>query len=64
MLWTSGLDTAIIKQNVPFNVHSIMFLPSLIGQGTPEQQEEWVERAFKNSILGTYAQVMFIYINY
>ncbi|KAE9532033.1 hypothetical protein AGLY_010235 [Aphis glycines] len=56
VLWTSGVDTAIIKQNVPFNVHSIMFLPSLIGQGTPEQQEEWVERAFNNSILGTYAQ--------
>jgi len=40
-----------------------MFLPSLIGQGTPEQQEEWVGRAFKNSILGTYAQVILTYFN-
>ncbi|XP_026805001.1 probable peroxisomal acyl-coenzyme A oxidase 1 [Rhopalosiphum maidis] len=56
IIWSSGIDTAILKQNVPFGVHTFMFLPSLIGQGTPEQQEEWVGRAFKNSILGTYAQ--------
>jgi len=56
LIWSSGIDTAILKQNVPFGVHTFMFLPSLIGQGTPEQQEEWVGRAFKNSILGTYAQ--------
>jgi hypothetical protein len=35
-----------------------MFLPALIGNGTPEQIEKWVERAFKSAILGTYAQVI------
>lgn len=35
-----------------------MFLPSLMGQGTPEQQEEWVPRAYNNQVLGTYAQVI------
>ncbi|KAL5236415.1 hypothetical protein ACI65C_003825 [Semiaphis heraclei] len=56
VIWTSGLDIAILKQTIPFAVHTVMFLPSLIGQGTPEQKEEWVGRAFKYSILGTYAQ--------
>lgn len=58
MIWTSGIDTAILKQSIPFAVHTVMFLPSLIGQCTPEQKEEWVGRAFKYSILGTYAQVI------
>ncbi|XP_025203617.1 probable peroxisomal acyl-coenzyme A oxidase 1 [Melanaphis sacchari] len=55
-VWTYGIDIAVIKQYVPFSVHTVMFLPSLINQGTPEQQDEWVGRAFKNEILGTYAQ--------
>lgn len=37
-----------------------MFLPALLGNCTPEQQEQWIERAFKNSILGTYAQVILL----
>uniref|UniRef100_A0A2S2PYQ1 Putative peroxisomal acyl-coenzyme A oxidase 1 n=1 Tax=Sipha flava TaxID=143950 RepID=A0A2S2PYQ1_9HEMI len=55
-IWSSGIDTAIIKQSLPFAVHVVMFLPALIGNGTPEQIEKWVERAFKSAILGTYAQ--------
>jgi len=35
-----------------------MFLPALMGHGTPEQQEEWASRAYTNSIMGTYAQVI------
>lgn len=58
LIWTSGIDTAILKQSIPFAVHTIMFLPSLIGQGTQEQKEEWLGRAFKYTILGTYAQVI------
>lgn len=34
-----------------------MFLPTLMGQGTPEQQTEWVGRVYSKEILGTYAQV-------
>lgn len=43
---------------MPFVVHTTMFLPSLIGQGTQEQKEEWVGRALEYRILGTYAQVI------
>lgn len=35
-----------------------MFLPTLVSQGSPEQQETWVSRAYNNEILGTYAQVI------
>ncbi|VVC32713.1 Acyl-coenzyme A oxidase, N-terminal,Acyl-CoA oxidase/dehydrogenase, central domain,Acyl-CoA [Cinara cedri] len=55
-IWQYGIDTAIMKQNIPLDVHVTMFLPTLIGQGTPEQQSEWVPRALSNEILGTYAQ--------
>ncbi|KAL4084612.1 hypothetical protein QTP88_027543 [Uroleucon formosanum] len=56
LIWTSGIDTAILKQSIPFAVHTTMFLPSLIGQGNQEQKEEWVGRALEYKILGTYAQ--------
>lgn len=57
-IWNLGIDTAIIKQGVPFLVHTVMFLPSIMSQGTPEQQEKWLVRAYNNQILGTYAQVI------
>jgi len=57
------MDIAILKQSIPFAVHTVMFLPSLISQGTPEQTEEWVGRAFQYSILGTYAQVILTWYN-
>lgn len=53
-----GIDTAILKQNNPYAVHMMMFLPALMGQGTPEQIEKWVTLAYNNAIMGTYAQVI------
>ena len=37
-------------------VHFVMFIPTLIGQATEEQQTEWLERAWNCNIIGTYAQ--------
>ena len=34
-----------------------MFAPAISGQGTPDQQEMWLQRALNCNILGTYAQV-------
>lgn len=53
------MGSAIIKDGTPFSVHYVMFIPTIMGQGTTEQQGEWVGRAFSNQILGTYAQVCF-----
>lgn len=36
--------------------HFGMFIPTLINFGTPEQQAEWVERAWNINVIGTYAQ--------
>lgn len=47
-----------MKQNIPFDVHVTMFLPTIAGQGTREQQAEWIPRASSNAIIGTYAQVI------
>lgn len=33
-----------------------MFIPTLINFGTPEQQAEWVDRAWNINVIGTYAQ--------
>lgn len=38
-------------------VHFVMFVPTILGQGTLEQQGEWLGRAWNLEILGTYAQV-------
>jgi acyl-CoA oxidase len=33
-----------------------MFIPSLLNQATPEQQEKWLEKAMTYEIVATYAQ--------
>ncbi|XP_050548999.1 probable peroxisomal acyl-coenzyme A oxidase 1 isoform X2 [Daktulosphaira vitifoliae] len=50
------LGSAVIKDGTPFSVHYVMFIPTIMGQGTLEQQGKWISRAFSNQILGTYAQ--------
>lgn len=52
------MGSAIIKDGSPFAVHYVMFIPTIMGQGTLEQQGEWIGRAFSNQIIGTYAQVL------
>lgn len=34
-----------------------MFVPTILGQGTLEQQAYWIGRAWNKEIIGTYAQV-------
>lgn len=48
---------ALIKDNSPFMVHLGMFVPTLLGQATPDQQSYWLPRALNMEIIGTYAQV-------
>lgn len=55
-MWPYGIDTAIMKQNKSFDVN--MFLPTIAGHGTREQQDEWIPCASSNAIFGTYAQVI------
>ncbi|XP_050423855.1 probable peroxisomal acyl-coenzyme A oxidase 1 [Adelges cooleyi] len=55
-LWNCGIASAIVKQGIPFGVHSAMFLPALFSQGASEQHNQWLELALNNAILGTYAQ--------
>lgn len=50
------LGSGIIKEGNPLAVHFVMFLPALMGHGTPEQQAEWIGRAWNCEIIGTYAQ--------
>lgn len=51
------LGSGLIKEGNPLGVHFVMFLPTLLGQGTSDQQAEWLGRAWNLEILGTYAQV-------
>jgi hypothetical protein len=57
------LGSGLIREGNPLGVHFVMFLPVLIGQGTVEQQAEWISRAWTCSIIGTYAQVRPILTN-
>lgn len=49
--------SAILKEGNPMLVHYAMFIPAIMGQGTPQQQAYWVSRSWDGSIVGTYAQV-------
>ena len=41
-----------------------MFIPTLMGQGTIDQQVEWISKAWSLDIIGTYAQVKFHFYSY
>ncbi|KAF4526151.1 hypothetical protein B566_EDAN008186 [Ephemera danica] len=51
-----GLGVAMFKDGNPVALHHGMFIPAILGQATPEQQEVWLPRALGMKILGTYAQ--------
>ncbi|XP_059615512.1 probable peroxisomal acyl-coenzyme A oxidase 1 [Phlebotomus argentipes] len=40
----------------PIGLHFSMFIPTILGQATPEQQEKWLRRALRCEFIGTYAQ--------
>ncbi|XP_044256836.1 probable peroxisomal acyl-coenzyme A oxidase 1 [Tribolium madens] len=50
------LGSAILKDGNPLTLHYVMFIPTLMGQGTIEQQAEWIQKAWNCDIIGTYAQ--------
>lgn len=50
------LGTAVFKDGNPLALHYVMFIPTLMGQGTIEQQAYWINRAWNLEIIGTYAQ--------
>lgn len=51
-MWAPG----VTSYGNPIGLHMGMFLEAIRGQGTAEQQKEWVEKAENLAILGTYAQ--------
>nr|CAD7400440.1 unnamed protein product [Timema cristinae] len=51
------LGSAILKDGNPFALHYVMFVPTIMGQGTLEQQALWMGRAWNCEIIGTYAQI-------
>jgi acyl-CoA oxidase len=53
----SGVGSAILKEGNPLGLHFVMFIPTIMGQGTVEQQGKWLSRAYNMEIVGTYAQV-------
>lgn len=50
------LGSAILKDGNPLVLHYVMFIPTVMGQGTYEQQAEWIQRAWSCEMIGTYAQ--------
>ncbi|KAK2584941.1 hypothetical protein KPH14_002534 [Odynerus spinipes] len=50
------LGSAILGDGNPMTLHYVMFIPTIMGQATAEQQAEWLSRAWCCSIIGTYAQ--------
>ena len=53
----AGVGSAVLKEGNPLGLQYVMFVPTLMGQGNPEQQAKWLQKAFECNIVGTYAQV-------
>ncbi|XP_017868328.1 PREDICTED: probable peroxisomal acyl-coenzyme A oxidase 1 [Drosophila arizonae] len=51
-----SLGAALLKEGNPMSLHYVMFVPTIMGQGTMEQQVEWLPKAWDCEIIGTYAQ--------
>uniref|UniRef100_A0A1A9X3M9 Acyl-coenzyme A oxidase n=1 Tax=Glossina brevipalpis TaxID=37001 RepID=A0A1A9X3M9_9MUSC len=51
-----SLGFALLKEGNPLSVHFVMFVPTILGQGTIDQQIEWLGKAWALNIIGTYAQ--------
>uniref|UniRef100_A0A7S4IFR4 Acyl-coenzyme A oxidase n=1 Tax=Vannella robusta TaxID=1487602 RepID=A0A7S4IFR4_9EUKA len=45
-----------VDMNLPTNLHYAMFVPTIMGQASVEQQSEWLPLALPFKIYGTYAQ--------
>lgn len=45
-----------IDEDMPIGLHVGMFIPTILGQGTDEQQKKWIPLARQYKIIGTYAQ--------
>lgn len=56
----SGLGSYLNKDGSPIALHFVMFLPTIMGQGTMEQQSRWMPKAWSGQMIGTYAQVIII----
>ncbi|KAF5284747.1 hypothetical protein FQA39_LY04472 [Lamprigera yunnana] len=50
------IGSAIIQEGNPLALHYVMFIPTIMGQGTYDQQGEWIQKAWNCDIIGTYAQ--------
>lgn len=53
-----SLTPGLMQEGNPLALHFVMFLPTIIGQGTSAQQTKWLDRALNLEILGAYAQVI------
>ena len=40
-----------------YSSHVQMFIPSIMSQGSQEQQQKWLPQCFNLNIIGTYTQV-------
>lgn len=54
--YTGMLAAGSMTDGNPLGVHYGMFLPTIMGQGSDEQREKWLMRAWRMEIIGTYAQ--------
>lgn len=61
MMMGHEVTLAVLREGNPLGLHFGMFLPALMGQGSEEQQAEWLPKAIGMKIIGTYAQVSFLH---
>ncbi|XP_055379777.1 probable peroxisomal acyl-coenzyme A oxidase 1 [Condylostylus longicornis] len=55
-MFGSLIGSSLLPDHNPLGLHYSMFVPTIFGQATEEQQNEWLEKAIKFQIVGTYAQ--------
>ena len=58
-MFNAGLGAAYLPDGNPVNLHFVMFLPTLMGQGTPDQISDVRSTIYrKGSFKGTKTNVM------
>lgn len=56
MQFLIALYVRAINTELPIELNETMFIPTLEGQASDEQQKKWLEPAKRHEIIGAYAQ--------
>jgi len=64
LIFVLNCSLAFPNETSPVSLQTVMFIPTLESQTSPEQKEKWLPKAMSYEIIGTFAQTELGHGNY